>query len=296
MAYVRLDCGMIHSTTWVDRPAREVFITALLMALPIEVTEDMPQLNVRNLEATGWVVPPGKYGFVEAAGAGIVRQAGIDTEEGLDALERLGEPDPESRSQAFDGRRLVRVEGGYLALNYQRYRDKDHTAAARQRRYRARQKRDTCNAVTSRVVTEAVSISNKQEAPQGGSLQARAREGRPTPVAAQRFERSFDQDVSGWQGVTDEQRDYARQNGLDLDVEARGFKANARKRSLTCADWSAAFDEWLTRSLKYARQSKGAAEPSSDREIESQHDRDKYEKILKQRKAQLAKLREEEKL
>jgi hypothetical protein len=42
----------------------------------------------------------------------------------------------ESRTPDFDGRRLVRVDGGYVALNFAKYREKDHTAAERSKRYR----------------------------------------------------------------------------------------------------------------------------------------------------------------
>lgn len=138
MGFVKLDCGMLDSTIWVDREARELFITALLMAVPYELKEPSKQLKVRSLEETGFVVPAGWYGKVEASGSGIVRRAGMELETGLSALERLGEPEPDSRTPDFDGRRLVRIDGGYLALNFQKYRDKDHTAAKRSRRYRER--------------------------------------------------------------------------------------------------------------------------------------------------------------
>ena len=140
MAFVKLDCGILYSTVWVDRDARDVFITALLMAQPGELLTPEPQLEANSLTPTGWEVPPGWYGFVEAAGPGIVRQAGVDDAAGMLALERLGSPDPESRSQQHEGRRLVRVDGGYIVLNFMRYRDRDHTAAARSQRYRDRKK------------------------------------------------------------------------------------------------------------------------------------------------------------
>jgi hypothetical protein len=146
MAFVKLDTGVLDSTLWVDRPCREIFITALLMAEPIELTESMPQFHVKAIEPTGFVVPPGWYGFVRAAGVGISNRALLEHEVGLAALERLGSSDPESRSKEYEGRRLVRVDGGYIVLNYFRYRDRDHTAADRQKRMRERKR----HAVTSR--------------------------------------------------------------------------------------------------------------------------------------------------
>lgn len=172
MAFVKLDCGMLDSSIWPDKDARDIFITALLMALPHETTGKIPQIKVRSLEETGWLAPPDWYGLVRAAGVGIVRRCGIDQEAGLAALERLGEPDPDSRSDDHEGRRLIRIDGGYLVLNFERYRKKDHTAAARATRYRLKKQSESrvTNApsrVTSRSVTqaeaEAEADKNKKE-------------------------------------------------------------------------------------------------------------------------------------
>jgi hypothetical protein len=138
MAFVKLDTGILNSTLWIERDCREVFITALLMAMPREFHAPQQQIAVRSLELTGFEVPPGWYGFVEAAGVGIVRRAMVDVEAGLAALERLGSVDQESRSKEHEGRRMIRVDGGYIVLNFMRYRDRDHTAPLRARRYRER--------------------------------------------------------------------------------------------------------------------------------------------------------------
>jgi hypothetical protein len=141
MAFVKLDCGILNSTIWSDHDARMIFLTALLLAEPREFIEPVPQLDLRKMEETGWSAPPGWYGFVPAAGSGLVsRTGGITMEEGYAALERLSSPEAESRSPEHEGRRLIRVNGGYLVLNYYKYRDRDHTAAERQRRYRERAK------------------------------------------------------------------------------------------------------------------------------------------------------------
>lgn len=140
MGFVKLDENMLNSTTWADRPARDVFITALLKARPRTISEETPQLEVGSLQETGWRVPAGGYGFVESSGVGLINCSMVPPDEGMPALERLGRPDPGSRSQEYEGRRLVRVNGGYLVLNYMKYRDKDHSAAARQSRWREREK------------------------------------------------------------------------------------------------------------------------------------------------------------
>lgn len=146
MAFVKLDTGILRSTLWMDRVCREVFITSLLMAEPRDLPQ-MEQYHVRDFGKTGWCVPTGWYGFVDAAGVGICRIAMVEQEEGMAALERLGSPEADSRTPEFEGRRLVRVNGGYVVLNYMKYRDYDHGAAERMRLLRARRKSESATAV-----------------------------------------------------------------------------------------------------------------------------------------------------
>lgn len=131
---------MLDSSIWWEKPQRDIFITALLKAEPYEVREPEAQLEVRHLVLTGWMVPEGWYGFLKAAAGSLVHQAMVEKEAGLIALEALGSPDPESKSKAFEGRRLVRVDGGYIVLNFMEYRERDHTSAERQKRWREKQK------------------------------------------------------------------------------------------------------------------------------------------------------------
>lgn len=140
MAFVKLDVGILDSTLWALPLERDIFLTGLCMSKPFTLTQPMPQLDVTTGQPTGWEVPPGDYGFIASAGPGIVRRAMLraSLEKGMAALTVLGEPEAESRSSDFEGRRLVRVNGGYIALNYQKYRDHDYTAAERQQRRRER--------------------------------------------------------------------------------------------------------------------------------------------------------------
>jgi hypothetical protein len=140
MTYVKLDTSILDSSVWIDRTVRDVFITTILMAMPHELKYPTDQLDVRTMKPTGWVVPPGRYGLIEAAGSGIIRNSLVPMAAGYEALKSLGSPDIESRSQEFEGRRLVRINGGYLLLNYFKYREKDHTNLERQRRFQERKK------------------------------------------------------------------------------------------------------------------------------------------------------------
>ncbi len=141
MSFVKLDCGMLKSSIWWQRDKRDIFITALLMAVPFEVREPMPQLKVRKLERTKFTVPKGWYGFVDVSPANLVIHAMVsDHDAGLREIEEMGEPDGDSKSQTYDGRRMVRVAGGFIILNYMEYRERDHSSTERSRRWRAKQK------------------------------------------------------------------------------------------------------------------------------------------------------------
>jgi len=156
MPFVKLDCGILNSTLWFELEAREVFITALLMAEPYELREPTPQICADSLEYAGWMVPTGWYGFVPAAGIGIIHRARVDEQKGREALAFLSSPEIGSRSREYDGRRLVRIDGGYLVLNYIKYREKDATTAERSRRWRERQKAKELEASTPTVETTRV--------------------------------------------------------------------------------------------------------------------------------------------
>lgn len=140
MAYVKLDTCILESSLWEESDIRTIFITALLMARRFDVNEPTEQLQVNGLKPTGFIVPPGRYGIVRTAGSGIIRRALMEKTAGMKALKTLGLPDPESRSKEYGGRRLVRIDGGFLVLNYYKYYVKDHTTTERSRRYRERKK------------------------------------------------------------------------------------------------------------------------------------------------------------
>jgi len=138
MAFVKLKKSILNSTVWMDRDVRDVWITALLMADLHELREPTPTIRVASLQRDPFVVPAGWYGFVPAASTGIIRMAGMPTKAGMKALQTLASPDPESRTPDHGGRRLVRVDGGFIVLTYDKHRQKDETAAERMRRYRDR--------------------------------------------------------------------------------------------------------------------------------------------------------------
>lgn len=141
MPSVRLDSAILGSSLWIDKPARDLYITALLMARPTEPTAPIVGLDPFSIGPSGFVVPPGRYGLVEATGAVITFTAGLTQKDGEGALQRLCEPAFDHPDQTHEGRRLVRVHGGFIVLDYEGHQPGDRSAADRQRRWRENQKK-----------------------------------------------------------------------------------------------------------------------------------------------------------
>lgn len=113
--FVKLDSNILDSSIWAESAeTRIVWLTMLAMA--------------------------DSEGMVRATAPGIARSARVSIEAVRLALATFEAPDEDSRTLAHDGRRIERVDGGYILLNYLKYRDKDYTAAERMRRYRERQR------------------------------------------------------------------------------------------------------------------------------------------------------------
>jgi hypothetical protein len=159
MSFLKLDEGILTSTLWLDRIGRAIFIAAGLKARPCVFREPVPVYAASSTGDPIYTLPPGEYGFTECSGPGLVMLAGhnpadpADWAEGMEALRRLTEADPDSRNPILEGRRLARVNGGYVVLNLMRYRAKDMTAAERKRRQRERDRDRDIRDVT-RDVTE----------------------------------------------------------------------------------------------------------------------------------------------
>lgn len=118
MSYVKLDCNIVTSTIWNESSdTRIVWIYLLVSADP--------------------------QGVVRVTVPGIATQCGVSIDIVREALEKFASPDPDSRSSKYEGRR-IRIEREpqfkIHLLNYEDYRNKDHTHAARQARYREKLK------------------------------------------------------------------------------------------------------------------------------------------------------------
>ena len=115
--YVKIYGSILGSSVWAEAPTtRIVWITMLAMA-----------------DATG---------KVEASVSGLARFANVTMAEARKALEALAAPDEDSKSKEYEGRRVKPTDGGWLILNYLKYREmrsaKQVAEALRKADYRAR--------------------------------------------------------------------------------------------------------------------------------------------------------------
>ena len=134
VGYSKLFSDIIHSTVWREAMhVKVVWITMLAMA--------------------------DRHGQVMSSIPGLADSAKVTLEQCLDALEIFKSPDEYSRTKDYEGRRIIDIDGGWLILNYDKFRARKDDEEQRQRtkervrRYRERQKEATG------VVTETVTVT-----------------------------------------------------------------------------------------------------------------------------------------
>jgi hypothetical protein len=124
MAFVKLFSTITESSLWSEsKDTRLLFVTMLAKA-----------------DASG---------FVEASLPGLARVANLTMAETESALARLEGPDKHSKSPDYEGRRVKRMDHGWLILNYQVYRER-RNEEERQAYMRDYMKRYRAESVNSR--------------------------------------------------------------------------------------------------------------------------------------------------
>jgi hypothetical protein len=148
--YAKLFASIVHSTIWREKNhVRLVWITMLAIA--------------------------DKNGFVEASVPGLADISRVDLEECQSALDHLAAPDEYSRSQDYGGRRIEPMDGGWLLLNYTKYRGAlleekiREQNRVRQQRFRASKKEDSNAKVTGNADVTPGNAYNAQSDPSSSS-------------------------------------------------------------------------------------------------------------------------------
>lgn len=241
MPFVKLDTGILDSSLWIEPYGRIMFITALCMALPYELKEPADELETEGMEKTGFVVPPGFYGMVRASSLGIIGRTwphdkpDVPMDRLFEELKELSLPDPFSRSDEFEGRRMVRINGGFIILNFGKYREMDRTAAERAKRCRDRKaasrrdKRDVTGEQRDGVTHAEAEASIGDVSPK-------------TPLASKRFTKPTLAEVTeAMAGSPNHERE--AQQFLDY-YDSNGWRVGGKT---PMKDWRAAVRTWKRR-------------------------------------------------
>lgn len=138
MPSIKLDPTLLDSNLWLDRDVRDVFLTALLMAKPFEVSSSLQGFHFDGNGAID--IPTGHYGLVSASHEGLIARAGLTQEAGVKAVTKLCSTDPLEMFIPFGGRAMVRIVGGFLLLNYTQYRLHDPGSYDRVKRWREKRR------------------------------------------------------------------------------------------------------------------------------------------------------------
>jgi hypothetical protein len=139
MSFSKLDSGITKSSLWSEPlHVRVVFVSFLA-----EKDEN---------------------GFVSAAYSSMQRICNVNKEQFDEAIRILESPDPESRTEDFEGRRLQKIEGGWIVLNHEKYRLNEEVKKEKHREY-MRKWRDkkgsvnNCEFTKDHVSVTSVSVS-----------------------------------------------------------------------------------------------------------------------------------------
>jgi hypothetical protein len=132
--YTKLFNSIVTSTIWTeDDKTRIVWITMLAIS--------------------------DQHGEVQASIPGLARVAGVSIEAVENALNKFLSPDAYSRTPDDEGRRIEKIEGGWLLLNHAKYRamaskeDSKSANAKRQRRHREKTERNAAVTDSNACVT-----------------------------------------------------------------------------------------------------------------------------------------------
>ena len=185
MSYTKLFSSIVTSTIWTeDAKTCKVWVTMLAIA--------------------------NKHGEVQASIPGLAQIAGLPLDDTEAAIEKFLSPDKYSRTPDDQGRRIEKIEGGWLLLNHAKYRamaSKDEekaSSAKRQSAFRDRQKRNASVTPSngSVTVTNDAVTGNRDIAEAEAKAEAEA-EAKPKRVAAApfRFSRPSADEIAAY-GIT----------------------------------------------------------------------------------------------
>ena len=202
-----------------------------------------------------------KTGVVDMTTSAIARRTGVPLEIVEHAIQQLSQPDPQSRSAAEDGRRIVLLDEhrswGWRIVNYLQYRAiRDEDARKEYQADWVKQKR-----ASRQIVDKSVDLNRQSTKSTHAEAEAEAeaeavKEASPTapPSIPRRRAARIPEDFA----VTEEHRQFAANKGLPSpDIEIDRFldywRAKPGKGGIKL-DWDGTFRNWLRNARTFSRQ------------------------------------------
>lgn len=191
-------------------------------------------------------------GIVEASIPGLAKRAAVDRSLCEQALGVFLAPDPDSRTQEYEGRRIEAVEGGWRLLNYEVYRQRASAeearekAAARKRRQRQRQASHAMSqeSVTGVTVTQCPPIAPAPVAPPAPAEAGEKQKTKAVPSALSRDESEPERNMNIITKIAHEVLDKGTANGADAAEDMKvlcsqrhiAYSSEVIRRALDSAD------------------------------------------------------------
>src|SRR5262245_32416311 len=207
MGYAKLFSSITESSLWCEpKEVRLLFVSMLAKA-----------------DATG---------FVEAAIPGLAKLSNLTLEEVEEAIISLENPDPHSKNPDFEGRRILKVPGGWLLLNYESYRarqDRDRKEYMREymKNHRDKQRippngknvsRKLAGVSRSPFASASASVVNKKE--------------EEVPLTSEAF-------AVAWKGWQDHRREIKKAlTPTQITKQLKHLAKLGEPRSLAAIEWS----------------------------------------------------------
>lgn len=236
--WTKLQSSIVHSTIWREpHHVRIVWITMLALC--------------------------DSKGKIEGSIPGLADISRCTMEECLDALNKLLSPDEWSRDPDNGGRRIEEIPGGWIVLNYGKYRDPVSTPRVHAHREKEKQAKqcETVSGVSkqakqcethetpseSDTESEAYSKSEEKEEEQLALLPPS--QPKPKPSRAHQLPEDWVCKKSHCE--------LARELGVGIETESVKFREHAIATGRTMKNWDMAFNTWLRRSAEFQRSRPG---------------------------------------
>jgi len=171
-------------------------------------------------------------GHVTGSIPGMAAIARMSLQEAEQSIAALCSPDPYSRSKEYDGRRLIEADGGWLIVNYAKYRQRRDPEKRREQnreaKRRQREKESGCQQDVSQSQPKSAQAEAEAEAEADKRVRTRSKFQKPTVQEVEEYARSIDYTLNAKKFVSH-------------------YAANGWMRGKTrMRDWRAAVRYWKT--------------------------------------------------